>query len=432
MNGVTKLMRVTAITLFCALIMLTLLTISFSNHIEHSPHYLEGENKEVHQALSQISNPAVAVIALQLDEQKLMRLSSILSSQYPKTQIQLQITNAALKTASQFEFSVGRYTLFFKISCTIKNALKGTEVTVCKLGKIPVFGAVAEIVFSKLLNNLFGDNSSSLTTSLLSGSRIAGRSLLVFAHKPIEFLAQTSRNNSSPINPLNTFSSWRFVEPKSVNTYLSAFSVYQGTNISLAELIFMGFELARTSPNNLPPEKENEALLWALALSSGTQEFARFLARPDALIQLQPINATLSQRRDLAQHFIYSAALYLVGSEELANIVGEAKEIFDSQPNGSGFSFADLAADKAGVKFAEYATSNNKTAIAVQCILTGERKESHFFPNITELPEGISETDFKQTFSSVNSTQYKQLVSIIETRLNYVPVFRDSLIEICA
>ena len=65
---------------------------------------------------------------------------------------------------------------------------------------------------------------------------------------------------------------------------------------------------------------------------------------------------TLQGRVDWAQHFIISAALTLVGGDIISDAIGLFKEVEDSRI-GSGFSFADLAADKAGTRFGGYATS---------------------------------------------------------------------------
>ena len=64
-------------------------------------------------------------------------------------------------------------------------------------------------------------------------------------------------------------------------------------------------------------------------------------------------SVTLSGRSDLRQHFIVSAALKLAGDSGLAFAVGEFKEMLDANRGGSGFSFDDIAANRAGIRFAE-------------------------------------------------------------------------------
>ena len=63
------------------------------------------------------------------------------------------------------------------------------------------------------------------------------------------------------------------------------------------------------------------------------------------------LGTTLGGRDDLRQHFAISAGLDAATSGTAAIGIGELKELLDSNPGGSGFSFEDMAADVAGVRF---------------------------------------------------------------------------------
>src|SRR5262249_12395749 len=73
-------------------------------------------------------------------------------------------------------------------------------------------------------------------------------------------------------------------------------------------------------------------------------------ARTVALARGRP---TLSGRQDSLQHFAVSAALAALAPEAAAWAAGLQKEVEDAQGKdsgkGTGFSFADLAADQAGI-----------------------------------------------------------------------------------
>ena len=62
----------------------------------------------------------------------------------------------------------------------------------------------------------------------------------------------------------------------------------------------------------------------------------------------------LAGRRDLLQQFIVSAGLRVLAENGVPMAIGEFKELLDSRSGGSGFSFVDLAADRAGLRFADY------------------------------------------------------------------------------
>ncbi|WP_199610470.1 hypothetical protein [Flocculibacter collagenilyticus] len=198
-------------------------------------------------------------------------------------------------------------------------------------------------------------------------------------------------------------------------------------NVSLAPFINYTFDLAATRAKTGNAKHENEAALWALAASFGNPRFARLIGD----INLAPINyirtrvtTTLAGRQDLALHFLYSAVIERLSEQGLSLAIGELKELLDSNTGGSGFSFADLAADMAGIAFAQSVTQNEEKAQQVQAILRFELAESHFFPSIKQLPEGLDNAHFKDQFGDTKSEQYQQLVAIINQRISALSLYQ--------
>ena len=101
----------------------------------------------------------------------------------------------------------------------------------------------------------------------------------------------------------------------------------------------------------------------------------------------------------------------------IADAIGLFKEIDDSD-GGSGFSFADLAADRAGVRFAEIATGSDDNARKIQSVLAMLPNESYFFPHVTDLPEGITKDDFERFYGGVDNVNYLFLIEKIDKRIN--------------
>jgi hypothetical protein len=127
---------------------------------------------------------------------------------------------------------------------------------------------------------------------------------------------------------------------------------------------------------------------------------------------------TLGGRGDLRQHFIVSAALEVASNSGLAFAVGEFKELLDSNRGGSGFSFDDLAADLAGVRFAETMLEDRKAIRKRQEWLEGVSSESAIFPELSGLPTGLSEAEFKRRYSAVGSPAYRKVLATIEQRID--------------
>ncbi len=172
---------------------------------------------------------------------------------------------------------------------------------------------------------------------------------------------------------------------------------------------------------------ENLSALYALTVQAAPGVFRHFVDD----LKVHRLNATrqprftLGQREDLAKHFLYSAALHILAEKGLSFSIGEVKEMMDSDQGGSGFSFADLAADRAGIRFAELATSTD-SAHTLQAAAQNNLSEGDFFPSMTGLPEGLSEHAFNDQFSSTNSQEYTALLQEIDTRIDALPLYNTT------
>ena len=129
---------------------------------------------------------------------------------------------------------------------------------------------------------------------------------------------------------------------------------------------------------------------------------------------------TLAGRSDLPLHYLISAALASTSGTSLADAVGLYKEMSDSR-GGSGFSFNDLAADRAGTRFGERAMSD---AARLQAQLAPGLGESGLLPRIDDLPEALQAGALTRRFGGVGGDAYKQMLVEIESRLDTVSVLR--------
>ena len=124
-----------------------------------------------------------------------------------------------------------------------------------------------------------------------------------------------------------------------------------------------------------------------------------------------PVN--LQGRADLAKHWVFSAALTSVLGAQTAGSLGEWKELDDSLPRGSGFSFVDLAADRAGVQFALIAL-DNQTAAASKDKLSLATDDYMLPEALLRAPEGLDEKEFLRRFGSLDQENYAEAVSQID------------------
>ncbi|ALZ75921.1 hypothetical protein [Rheinheimera sp. F8] len=171
--------------------------------------------------------------------------------------------------------------------------------------------------------------------------------------------------------------------------------------------------------------RENQAVILALAQLLGGRNLQLLVNEVKTNPQGKPPRVTLARRPDLQQHFVYSASLHVLGNQRLSSAVGEAKELLDSLNGGSGFSFVDLLADRAGIRFARLAVASAQSARAVQQFFTlQDRTEQELFPNKSRLPEGLPQAMFEQQYQSIDSAVYQQMVAEIDRRLNALPLYQ--------
>ncbi|KXI30266.1 hypothetical protein [Paraglaciecola hydrolytica] len=193
---------------------------------------------------------------------------------------------------------------------------------------------------------------------------------------------------------------------------------------SLAKFIGPVFAQAQKRSNYDTAAKENEAAIMALAIYAGHYRFANFVgdvqpaANKLAMPKTPPV---LAKRGDLNQHFIFSAGIKILSEQGLSIAIGEFKELMDRGNGGSGYSFVDLSADFAGVKFAQSATEPEK-AQKIQALLANSTDEALFFPNIKGLPEGLNKAAFTKQFKKVDSPEYQTMVQEIHRRVDALAI----------
>jgi len=132
---------------------------------------------------------------------------------------------------------------------------------------------------------------------------------------------------------------------------------------------------------------------------------------------------TLAGRDDFPKHFLISAAVAAVAGSPLADAVGLYKEVDDSR-GGSGFSFNDIGADRAGTRFGENASQSPERARQLAQALAYGVKESDFMPDVADLPEFMPEAEFKRRYGGIGGPEYNKMMVTIEARVASRPLLR--------
>lgn len=133
--------------------------------------------------------------------------------------------------------------------------------------------------------------------------------------------------------------------------------------------------------------------------------------------------AFVYKRVDLAQHFIAAAAITASVNSQVAEVIGEEKEMQDAI-SGSGFSFVDLTADRAGMRFGEMATVSPQHALKLQARMAGVKSYMDFMPDPRFLPESMDEATFKKRYGIINSPVFKKISSQIDKLIAQTPLYQ--------
>jgi hypothetical protein len=171
---------------------------------------------------------------------------------------------------------------------------------------------------------------------------------------------------------------------------------------------------AARAAERLPKERAGRAFSLALGVALDTSDLMR--RNPVVMLTWRRVETnterearlavlgkpTLHDRHDLAQHFAVSMGLTALLGERAAESAGLLKELLDAQEGGSGFSFADLAADLAGIEFAKAMIEKPARLAAVA---------KGFEPRDFALPpkglaEGLSLAEFEKRYGGARDARF--------------------------
>lgn len=193
-----------------------------------------------------------------------------------------------------------------------------------------------------------------------------------------------------------------------------------GRPLPLPALIGPMFDLARQRSLHNDPARENRAAVLTLTLYVTGRDMGRLVPGARTWPQPQRLQVLLNGRDDFPQHFLVSALLAMEGTNPLTNALGLTKEIEDAQ-GGSGFSFNDLAANRAGMRFGQFALQQ---PARLQDLLAGGVAETSLMPDVTDLPEFLSQAEFQRRYQRIGSPGYQRLLAEIEQRVERLALYR--------
>ncbi len=188
------------------------------------------------------------------------------------------------------------------------------------------------------------------------------------------------------------------------------------------------FKLARERSRGGSALEENREALIALGIVLGHDRIAAAVGEPIDDERAESIRrirdaTTVRGRADWVRHFTVSGALTVLASVAPSDAAGLFKEEKDAE-GGSGFSFGDLLADRAGTTFADVATRGEAGAAAMQERLARGIRIEDLFPPAADFPEGIQDADLQKRYGGVGGPLFRVHAEEIERRIAGLPLYR--------
>ncbi len=308
---------------------------------------------------------------------------------------------------------VGRY---LNVEVDLQAADGLPEFQRIRLGNITIPGWLANFATVRVLDAYFEGQGTGLVSEFIQSVDFKPGELRVAYRWPADAVERVRTHIVSPEagERLRVFN----------DRLVKATGEFQrGAAVPLLELMKPMFALADNRSGDDNPAANNRAAILILSTYVNGRSVRSIVPQVDDWPRPTRVTVTLHGRDDSAQHYLTSAGLAAIGSGALSDAVGLFKEVDDSR-GGSGFSFTDLAADRAGTRFAELATASDESARTVQLRIAQAQRETDIMPDVRDLPEGMSESKFKQRYGSIDSPAYLRVTQGIERRIDKTRLFR--------
>lgn len=336
--------------------------------------------------------------AITLSESDLNLAGNYLLNRYFQSAIRVDLVNRKVRCEVSIKLSDNRLAKYFNISFRLGSENDETlpQIAKFKVGKLLLPAKFANWVIHVLIRYSFLNEYFILATTPIQRVEINDKTLTIFYEA-------NSQNKSTNAQSRELY---RQKISEIIELHDAKF------RLSLADLLKPVFALAYQRSMLETAIEENRSAIFAI------NDYVNGLKEP----KKPPF---LYKRIDLAQHFIGAATLTASMNSQVANAIGEVKELSDARAGGSGFSFIDLAADKAGSRFGELAVFSPESARRIQKLTSEIKDYRDFMPDPRDLPEHMSEREFKRIFISTQSPPYLKLAALIDARIAKIALYQN-------
>ena len=304
------------------------------------------------------------------------------------------------------------------IAAEMRETAALPEFESLRVGRLPVPAWAANWLMSQALQRLVRRESARIAADLVKRVGVANGALTI----TYEWQADAASRLKAVLLPPADQD-----RLKAYQAHLATLSAQlpAAGKVSLADILTPLFKLAAERGTAGDVAAEHRAALVVTAFYVNGKGLAVIVPAARDWPQPQRRNVVLAGRYDFAQHFSISAALAANAGTSLSDAIGLYKEVADSR-GGSGFSFNDIAADRAGTRFGEHAARNLETALKLQQRLRegASLREADIMPAVADLPEFMQDAEFKRRYGGIGTPEYNKMMAAIESRIAALPLYR--------
>ncbi|TKB03519.1 hypothetical protein E5672_10805 [Alteromonas portus] len=407
----------------CFLIMSTVFTVMVTST---KPILSKSENvsgdvvKKAYSSLTELreellnDNQDFAVSLSEEDLNSMLLLANDLAN--VNTRINLNVNNGIF--VFQLGFTIINQPLYINGFCLLGGSAE-TLIDECKIGLIPISGKVTEFLITNSVQFFGGKELAELVKGSLRSVHVDHGHLVGKMTKSQSLGENIRQRKRQFFNVSKRIFQNATVHKDAVTVYINVLDTIPHSETRLSIYIAHAFKAAKNSPNALSPKKENEAALWAVAILVGSNQFADLIGLDNL-----PYNTRSTQingRFDHSLHYVYSMIIELTTNVSFSNKVGLYKELLDSE-GGSGFSFDDLVADRAGTKLAHIATLDNKHAVHIQRRFTS--REIILLPKLDFPNNQLQSNNFERYFEGTKNSDLEAITKRIDIAINDLEIYK--------
>lgn len=339
-----------------------------------------------------------------------------LANHYARGSSRIVLQPGKVKLSASFELPPNPFGRFLNISALLHETGGFPVFDLLQIGQLSVSGWLADTLLEYALKLLSTREEYQIASDTVKKISVAdGRFIVTY-----DWQADLTDRIRSILLPHEEQARLKAYQERLAENVRSG----SGTaEMTLADVMAPLFRFAVERSTSGDAVAENRAAIVVLAFFVNGKGLGAIVPAARDWPQPRPRMVLLAGREDFSQHFTISAAIAANAAAPLSNAIGLYKEVDDSR-SGSGFSFNDIAADRAGTRFGVLAVNNNESALKLQRQVAAGIRDSDILPRVADLPEFMPETEFRKRFGGIDSPAYKRMMDEIERRIAVMPLYR--------